>query len=211
MKIIQSLKLVLLGAVLSSGVNAAQGNAQAGQAHYGTCILCHGQNGEGKPSVGGPALAGQTESYLARQLSNFKAGIRGANVSDTYGGQMRAMASTLADDQAVADVSAYLAAMKLTVPANKTSGDIAKGAYIYQGSCTSCHGGKGEGNPLVHAPALANLDGTYFIRQLVNFKSGLRGAHGEDVYGRQMRDMAKAVRTEDDMKNLAAYVHSLAK
>ncbi len=209
MKIFFGLKLMLIGAIFSSNALAAQGNAEAGQAQYASCVLCHGQNGEGKPSAGGPALTGQSEEYLARQIGHFKRGIRGADATDIFGGQMRAMSSTLSSDQAVADVSAYIAAMDVTGPIEKTQGDTAKGAYIYQGSCASCHGGKGEGKPPLNAPRLAGLDGTYLIRQFVNFKSGLRGSHAEDIYGRQMKEMAKAIRTDDGINNLAAYITSL--
>jgi cytochrome c oxidase subunit 2 len=43
-----------------------------------------------------------------RQLQNFKNGVRGNNPKDTYGMQMAPMAQTLADDQAMADVAAYI-------------------------------------------------------------------------------------------------------
>jgi len=211
MKTFIGLKLTLLAILLCSNALAAPGNAEAGQAKYAVCITCHGQNGEGIPAQRGPALAGQDELYLARQLKHFKTGIRGAQAGDTYGSQMRAMAFTLADDQAVADVSAYIASLETTAAAGVAEGDTSKGAYIYQGSCMSCHLGKGEGKPDVSAPRLAGLDSTYLIRQLTSFKTGLRGSHADDIYGRQMREMAKAIRSGEDVTNLAAYIHSLPK
>ena len=209
MKILIGLKLILLAIVGSANTLALTGNTEAGQASYAVCIVCHGERGEGNPAQRGPALAGQDEMYLARQLKHFKNGIRGGQASDTFGGQMRAMASTLADDQAIADVAAYITAMATTVAVGTATGDVSKGAYIYQGSCQPCHMAAGEGKPAVSAPRLAGLGSVYLIRQLTSFKAGLRGRHAEDVYGRQMREMAKAIRSGEDVANLAAYIHSL--
>ena len=46
--------------------------------------------------------------YYKVQLENFKAGIRGSNPEDATGMLMRPMSKTLADDQAVLDVIAYI-------------------------------------------------------------------------------------------------------
>lgn len=40
------------------------------------CSACHGLNGEGVPQLGYPALAGQREDYLRRQMIAFRAGRR---------------------------------------------------------------------------------------------------------------------------------------
>jgi len=211
MKIFIGLKLTLLAILLPTKALAATADVESGKAKYAVCILCHGQNGEGNPARRGPALAGQDALYLARQLKHFKDGIRGGQTGDSYGSQMRAMAFTLADDQAVADVSAYIGAMATTAATGTAAGDASKGSYIYRGSCMSCHLAKGQGKPDVGAPRLAGLDSTYLIRQLTRFKTGLRGSHADDVYGRQMREMAKAIRSGEDVSNLAAYIHSLPK
>ena len=85
---------------------AQAGDAEAGKALYEPCIACHGPNAEGMPALNSPGLAGQSESYLMRQLWDFKKGNRGAAEGDTIGAQMRPMAMTLADGQAIANVSA---------------------------------------------------------------------------------------------------------
>ena len=59
-------------------------------------------------ALNAPGIAGQSESYLRRQLWEFKNGQRGNHEGDTAGAQMRPMAATLADSQAIADVSAYI-------------------------------------------------------------------------------------------------------
>ena len=55
-----------------------------------------------------PRMAGMTDWYLARQIENFKEGIRGAHPTDFYGFQMSLMAKTLHDEQAVNDLVAYI-------------------------------------------------------------------------------------------------------
>ena len=95
--------VLLCGSVLGSPAWA--GDAAAGKAAYGVCQACHGVQGEGNAALNAPALAGQGEWYTARQLSNFRAGIRGTNPKDSYGAQMRPMAMTLAEAVPVAEVT----------------------------------------------------------------------------------------------------------
>ena len=60
---------------------------------YQSCIVCHGDAGQGGVTSGAPALAGQDEAYLIRQLRNFRDGVRGAVAGDDQGMQMAAMAA----------------------------------------------------------------------------------------------------------------------
>ena len=53
-----------------------------GVSAYATCGGCHGAQGQGNPALNAPALAGQDADYTARQLRNYKAGIRGADPED---------------------------------------------------------------------------------------------------------------------------------
>jgi len=99
--------LFSLVATFSSSAFAA-GDAARGQALYPTCGACHGAQGEGMQALNAPALAGQEEWYVIRQLQNFKNGIRGKDPRDTFGMQMAPMAMTLPTDQAIEDVAAYI-------------------------------------------------------------------------------------------------------
>ena len=98
---------VSLLAMFSNSTLAA-GDPERGKALYATCGACHGVNGEGMEALNAPALAGQEQWYVIRQLQNFKNGIRGANPKDTYGMQMAPMAQTLPTEQAIEDVAAYI-------------------------------------------------------------------------------------------------------
>lgn len=84
------------------------GNAEAGKAKYVPCIACHGVNGEGNQALNAPPLVGQSDWYQLTSLKNFKAGVRGTNPKDSTGALMRPMSMTLADEQAMKDVIAYI-------------------------------------------------------------------------------------------------------
>ena len=85
-----------------------EGDASRGEQLYATCAVCHGANGEGNEALGSPGLADRSDWYLAKQIRNYRSGVRGSNPADTYGIQMRAAASVLPDDDAVNDIVAYL-------------------------------------------------------------------------------------------------------
>ena len=84
------------------------GDVTAGKALYVGCSGCHGADGMGNEALQAPRLAGQRAWYLVTQLNNFKSGLRGTISGDTGGAMMRPMASLLPNDQAIADVAAYL-------------------------------------------------------------------------------------------------------
>lgn len=90
----------------------AQGDAERGKALYAVCATCHGDKGQGMPDMNGPALAGREDWYLKRQLQNFKSGARGSDSRDIYGLQMAPMAQLLQDDEAIADVVAYITSLE---------------------------------------------------------------------------------------------------
>ena len=72
--------------------------------------------------------------------------------------------------------------------------------------CQACHGNAGEGNAAIEAPAIAGLPAWYVERQLSKFKTGVRGAHPDDTAGLRMRPMSRYLRSEAEVKLVAAYV-----
>ena len=98
--------------VRSNVVPTIKGNVEAGKTLYVLCQSCHGSAGEGNKILNSPRLAGLQDWYVARQLKNFKAGIRGTKSGDMFGMQMRPMAISLADDEAINNVAAYIATFK---------------------------------------------------------------------------------------------------
>lgn len=84
------------------------GDVSNGQRIYNVCAYCHGKDAEGIQAINAPRMAGMTDWYLANQLRNFNAGIRGEHPQDFYGKQMGFMGRTLHDEEAVTDVIAYI-------------------------------------------------------------------------------------------------------
>jgi len=195
--------LALLAGVSTSSAQ----DAAAGKTSYVVCSACHGVDAEGNQALNAPALAGQEAWYLERQLANFKAGIRGTG-GDVFGVQMAPMAATLPTEADVKNVAAYLSSLSPAAITHDGGGDAAAGQALYA-TCAACHGAVGEGNPALNAPKLSVQQDWYVVRQLENFKSGLRGAHAEDAFGAQMRPMAMMLADAQAQKNVAAYIASL--
>ncbi|MFQ5568428.1 MAG: c-type cytochrome [Rhodothermales bacterium] len=188
----------------------AQGDPAAGKAAYQSCTACHGQNGGGNKALNSPAIAGQEVWYVARQLQNFKAGIRGAHADDTFGAQMAPMAMALASDADVNNVSAYVASLAPATIEHDGGGDAAKGEALYT-ACAACHGAKAEGVEAMGGPRLDLQQDWYVARQLQNFKAGIRGTHADDTFGAQMAPMAQTLADDQAIKDVAAFIASLGK
>jgi len=183
------------------------GSAENGKTSFAVCVSCHGADGAGNKALNAPRISGQQDWYVARQIANFKTGVRGSHAEDIYGQQMRPMAMILANEQAVADVSAYLSTLKSAPAASTVKGDVAAGKTAY-GICASCHGANGEGNKALNAPAIAGQHDWYIVRQLQNFKKKIRGDAG-DTYGQQMSPMAMILADDAAINNVAAYISTL--
>lgn len=164
-------RLFVVGITLALGIMTAEnasaaGDPAKGKAAYAVCAACHGANGMGNKALNAPQIAGQEPWYLERQLKNFKGGIRGADPKDTYGMQMRPMALTLANDQAVSDMAAFLSSMPVSKSSESTvKGDTSAGKASYM-ICQTCHGPKGGGNRALNSPNLTGLQDWYIVRQL---------------------------------------------
>lgn len=185
------------------------GEPAAGQPLFAPCAACHGAQGEGNPAVNAPKLAGQPSWYLIRQLQNFKDGVRGAHPDDALGQQMRAFATMLADRTAMANLGAYVE----TLPDQRAEASVAgrptRGAHIYR-TCGACHGDAGQGIQATNAPRLAGMSDWYLLRQLDNFKQGIRGRHADDLYGWQMAEMSRILKDGQAADDVVAYINTLS-
>ena len=88
-----------------------EGDAGQGKVVYQPCTVCHGADAKGKPMLSAPALAGQADWYLRRQLEHFSMGWRGKHPEDQYGTQMRLMTRTIQSPERLEDLLAYLATL----------------------------------------------------------------------------------------------------
>jgi cytochrome c553 len=184
------------------------GSAENGKALYSVCVSCHGADGAGNKALNAPRIAGQQEWYLKRQLAAFKSGMRGTHSEDIYGMQMRPMSMTLTNEQAIADVSAYVNSLDGPISETTIKGDVTAGKASYM-VCVSCHGANGEGNKALNAPKLSGMQDWYIARQLQHFKKGIRGANPKDTYGMQMAPMAMTLPDNKAIENIAAYISTL--
>ena len=205
--LIRSVLLLLITLVGTPAVLAA-GDAAKGKALYNICAACHGANAEGTAALNAPANAGQDPWYMTRQLKNFRASIRGAHPDDTFGAQMRPMAMVLAGDQNIADVVAYITSLELPDPPPTVDGDIELGKQAYE-TCIPCHGEFGQGAQALDAPRLSKQHDWYIVRQLENFRAGIRGTHQSDIYGAQMRIMSQMLESDERVRAVAAYIATL--
>lgn len=83
-----------------------------GRQYYAACGTCHGTKAEGNKILRAPKLTNFSAQYLHRQLQYYKDGLRGQDPRDTYGVQMAAFAKLLPDEQAIADVVAYISSIE---------------------------------------------------------------------------------------------------
>ncbi len=90
----------------------------------------------------------------------------------------------------------------------ETAGDPALGQALYA-TCSTCHGAQGEGNREMNAPKLAGQASWYVVRQLQDFRAGVRGAHEDDLYGKQMIPFATLLADDTAVRNVAAHIATL--
>ena len=128
--------------------------------------------------------------------------------ADVYGPLMRAISLTLADDQAVEDLAAYVTSLSAPMPAATIEGDVTAGTTGYA-TCIACHGMQGEGNQLLNAPAVAGQHDWYTVRQLEHYISGVRGSDPANIFDTQMRPMAMVLPTPAAINNVTAYINTL--
>lgn len=82
---------------------------------------------------------------------------------------------------------------------------LAAGENLYM-SCAACHGEKGQGNKTLNSPALNVQEDWYLIKQLKNFRNGIRGSDPTDLPGTQMRSMALILKSDKSIKDVASYI-----
>jgi len=106
-------------------------------------------------------------------------------------------------------LAAALALVVVAGPSLSAAEDGSRpGDQLFQ-YCVACHGDAGAGNPAVAAPAIAGLPAWYVEAQLLKFRAGGRGMHPDDVEGMRMRPMSLTLRSDAEVKAVAAYVASL--
>ncbi len=159
-----------------------------------SCAHCHGTDGNSSSSLY-PSLAGQTKDYLYRQIMAFKDGNRkNSMMSPTVG---------ILNEQDVKDLAEYFSSQNMLRPSFKPDPALVeKGRKIAEESqCAACHqpGFKG----LKEVPRLARQKHTYVIKQLKDYRDGVR-TNDDGV----MAPTAKNF-TDEQIEALGHYLSSL--
>ena len=185
-------------------VAAKPGDATAGQAKAAVCGACHGMDGNSSDAQY-PKLAGQSEQYIVRQLTDFKAGKRQNPI-------MLGMATPLSN-QDMHDVGAWFAS-KTPLPGVADQALVEKGETLFrQGdstrgipACMACHSIDGRGNPGAIYPQLTSQHAQYIEATLKAWHDGT--TWGDDARAQIMPAIAKKLEAAD-IAALSSYVEGL--
>lgn len=177
---------------LLTGPVYAAGDATAGKAKAAACGGCHGMDGNSMvPTF--PKLAGQGESYIIKQIHDFKGNTTRQNAL------MLGMVAALTDQDA-ADIGAYYQSQTLASASTFDESKIALGREIYKGgnmntgvpACQSCHGPAGAGNAPAGYPQVAGQYTGYTLMQLNAFKNSTRSNDKGELMRQIMSKMSDA-------------------
>jgi cytochrome c oxidase subunit 2 len=171
------------------------------------CTVCHGVQLKGNHVIQAPRLSAMAPWYAERQLLAFARGWRGTHEQDLYGMEMQPMAAALPAEGLRAAV-VYVAATASESPPVTVEGDLERGRSLYA-SCAACHGADGSGIEALGGPALTVVNDWYLVRQLENFRAGIRGGHPDDEQGAQMRAAAQVLPDDEAIRDVVTYINSL--
>ncbi len=160
----------------------------AGRQKAAACTACHGVDGNSKnPAY--PILAGQQADYLVAQLAAFQNGVR-------KNPMMQGIVKAL-NKQDMKDIAAFFSGVK----PESAGGDVklAGAGKSKFAMCSGCHGADAKGRATF--PRLAGQHPAYIIKQLREFKAGVRKSG-------PMQAMTAGL-SDQDMQAIAAYLATL--
>lgn len=186
----------------TKAVAIVSGDVAAGKAKSATCVACHNADGNSSLAMY-PKIAGQHESYILKQLVEFKSGLRNDPV-------MAGMVAALSEDD-MKNLAAYYASQTMSKVAKPEAVNEA-GRKLYFGgdaergitACAACHSPTGQGMSNAKFPSLANQHGDYIKAQLEKFRSSSRA----NDMGSMMQNIAVKL-TDEDIANLTDFIKSL--
>ena len=200
------MKKVIFSLVVSLGVTGiafAKGDASAGKDKVATCAACHGATGVSAAPIY-PNLAGQGERYLAKQITEIKAGNRVVPEMVPFVGSLT--------QQDIDDIAAFYASQ----PAPQGAADpklVDVGEQLYRfgnakkgiPACGACHSPTGQGNALAGFPQISGQHAQYTAKQLRDFREGDRVNDGDTKI---MRTIAEKL-SNKEVDALASYISGL--
>jgi cytochrome c553 len=193
--------LTLLAGGVAFAAQAIKGDPGKGKALAAeACASCHGADGNSEvPTF--PKLAGQQESYLLRELQDYKSGKRANDI-------MTPLVAGLSDDDML-HLSAFYAKQEAKDGVVTNADLLAVGKKVYlEGndkngvpSCDGCHEENGEGSK--RFPRVAGQHVDYTLDQIQQYATGKR-SNGVKV----MRTIAERL-TPDEARAVAEYMASM--
>ncbi|MBK8452527.1 MAG: c-type cytochrome [Thiofilum sp.] len=199
--------LMIALATLTIGASAvawSAGDAAAGKTKAAVCAACHAADGN-SVNPEWPKLAGQHETYILKQLQNFKN-------KERENALMSPQAAVLSD-QDMLDLAAYFSSQEAK-PGVADMTKVELGEKIYRGgniatgvaACAACHGPTGSGNPAAKFPSLQGQHATYTKLQLNMFRNSSRANDA----GKMMRNIASKM-SDAEIEAVAEYIAGLQK
>lgn len=165
------------------------------------CSSCH--NPDGNSTVpDNPKLAALDAGYLARQMADFKSGARQSAIMSGIISQVQ--------EQEYKPLAKYFSEQKAMPGIEAVPQQVARGKEIFDeglaGSavpaCSGCHNEDGSGSDKY--PRLTGQHAPYVVKQLQNFKTGVRANDSKAV----MQAVARRM-TDDEIQAVADYVATL--
>lgn len=151
---------------------------------YRECAQCHKPEGFGLTDGLVPQIAGQHRKVVIKQIADIRAGNRDSVLMAPY-----TSVESIGGVQALADVSAYIDTLEMSVANGKGPGDdLELGARVYRENCARCHGENGEGNADAYVPRIQAQHYEYLLRQFQWIRSGKR-RNGNPEMVKQIRNL----------------------
>ena len=163
------------------------------------CLRCHGQGAVGDPRNVVPALAGQREAYLIKELADFAE-------LERSGEAMHAVVSKAAlnEPQVWADLAAYLSQLPVVrLPETSDGKGVELGEAIFHEQCASCHEEDARGDDDGFIPSVRDQHYSYLVRQM----RGLAASHRLNVDADLVRFIDSL--DTDEMTAVADYLSRL--
>lgn len=149
---------------------AATPDAARGASLYATCAACHGPQGGGVSDGTIPAIAGQPQRVVVKQLADFRRSQRQDIRMEHFADRRH-----LEGAQDIADVAAHVAQLPRPLRAGiGTGAALAEGTRAWFAGCADCHGATGKADPVHLVPRLAGQHAAYLERQLLDAAAGRR-------------------------------------
>jgi cytochrome c553 len=175
------------------------GDQARGKDAFRGCQGCHRRDGAGRPDGNYPRLAGQHAVVIVKQVTDTRAGVRRNPKMDPFA------TDHAVSLQEIADIAAYLSALRGPVEVGLGPADIAPaGATLYTKlGCADCHGAAGQGNDTKIYPVVAGQHYPYLVREMEHVRDGQRG--------NSHPDMVKTLkgRSAADLQALASHMSRL--